>query len=252
MPRTMHHAAVSRSVSRTSGLTFFGKPVTRFQHRQLTGQVLDVPVQRVAEQHGGLVVEVVAGDQHGVAAVDCGLVEEVSLAHPARRTRNPTGGLRRGRNVVAVLVAQLDLDQAQTSLGRERTGVLGRHVAVVADPQSDVETVGVVPEVDQQVPHREAVLASGDRDQEPVLSSEHLEMVDRLGDLSSTQLQEVLGTEVGVVTRQVDDRRAATGATLRSHRHHHAPPEITGRISTVSLSSSSASPGTSVPLQITR
>ena len=47
--------------------------------------------------------------------------------------------------------------------------------------------------------------------------------------------------EVGVVPPHVDDRRPLAHGAL-----HAAPPEMTGRISTMSASSSSASPGTSV------
>ena len=107
MPRTMHYAAVSRSVSRTSGLTFFGKP-SGGQHRQLAGEVLDVPAQRVAEQHRRLVVEVVAGGDDVVAAVDRGLVEQVALGQPAGRARHPVRGRGGSRHVVAVVVAQVD------------------------------------------------------------------------------------------------------------------------------------------------
>ena len=66
---------------------------------------------------------------------------------------------------------------------------------------------------------------------------DHLEVVDRLDHLAAAELHEVLGTEVGVVPRQVDDRRTPTGSALRTGGHHHAPPEITGRISTTSSSS---------------
>ena len=64
---------------------------------------------------------------------------------------------------------------------------------------------------------------------------EHVVVLDRLGDLAPAQLDEVLDAEVGVVARQVDDRRPRLG-TYRDGTSLHTPPEITGRISTVSSS----------------
>ena len=73
------------------------------QHRMLTTEVLGLPVQHVAEQHGGLVVEVVAGDEHVEAAVDRRLVEQVTLRQAARRTRRALAAAVRRGDVVAVL-----------------------------------------------------------------------------------------------------------------------------------------------------
>ena len=76
---------------------------------------------------------------------------------------------------------------------------------------------------------------------------------------AAAQLDEVLGTEVGVVARQVDDRRclARPDSVLAVERSctrssGAAPPEMTGRTSITSSSPSRASPGTSVPLRMTR
>ncbi len=127
-----------------------------------------------------------------------------------------------------------DLDQAQTALLGEGAGVLTRSLAVVADAEPDVQPVGLVAELDQDVPHGQAVLAARHCHQHLVVGREHLEMLDRLDHLAPAQLQEVLGAEVGVVSGQVDDRRSAAGAALRTGGDHQTPPEITGRISTVS------------------
>ena len=56
----------------------------------------------------------------------------------------------------------------------------------------------------------------------------------------------MLAAEVGVVAADVDDGRPLAHGAL-----HVAPPEMTGRISTTSPSSRSASPGTSVSPRIT-
>ena len=86
-------------------LDLAGEAVARRQDGILPAQVGEVPAQHVAEQHGRLVVEVVAGGDHVVAAVEGGLVEQVPLRQPARRARRPAGRGRPGRDVEAELAA---------------------------------------------------------------------------------------------------------------------------------------------------
>ena len=74
----------------------------------------------------------------------------------------------------------------------ERPGELLRLVAVVADAEPDVEPVGVVAEVEEDVPHRQRVLAAGHGDEHPVAGGEHLELVDGLLRLVAAELGEVL------------------------------------------------------------
>ena len=117
------HLALAEAHQR---LDLAGEAVAGGQHRQLAAQVLGLPVQHVAEQHGRLVVEVVAGDDDVVAAVDGGLVEQVALRQPARRARRPAWPPAPGRDVVAVLVGQVDLDELQPPLVGEGAGVVAR------------------------------------------------------------------------------------------------------------------------------
>src|SRR5690606_12316466 len=204
-------------------------------------EVLGLPVQHVAEQHGGLVVEVVPGGDDVEAAGAGHLVEQVALGQPARRAGHPAGdGGGRG-DVVAVLLAQVDAVERQApALGeghrRRRAGL-----AVAADAEVDVQPLGPVAQLDEQVPQGEAVLAARHRHEDAVVGSEHAVLGDRLGDLVTAEPQEVLAAEVGVVAAQVDDGLAPADGAL-----HEAPPEITGRISTVSSSDSTASPATRV------
>ena len=236
MPRTTHHAAVSRSVRRTSGLTLRGKPVARREHRELAGEVLDLPAQRVAEQHGGLVVEVVAGDDDVVAAVERGLVEQVALAQPARRARHPAGGPRRGRDVVAVLVAQRHLDQLQAALGGEVAGVRRRRLAVVADAEADVQAVGLVAELDAAGPTRPGC---------PCRRTRRRACGRRGSNISQCSI--ALATWRRHSSRKCSAQKLAlcrgrsmiAGALHVRHFDpscdHRQPPEITGRISTTSV-----------------
>jgi hypothetical protein len=64
----------------------------RLQDRELAGHGRGVPAQGVAEQHRGLVVQVVAGADDVVAAVQGGPVEHVALGQPA----HPAGGAAAG------------------------------------------------------------------------------------------------------------------------------------------------------------
>jgi TRAP-type C4-dicarboxylate transport system permease large subunit len=62
------------------------------------------------------------------------------------------------------------------------------------------------------------------RDEHPLARRQHVVIGDRPLHLAPAQLLGVLGTEVGVVPREVDDRRPPADAAL-----HVAPPEITTR-----------------------
>src|SRR5207253_3937673 len=62
------------------------------EHRSLPGKVLRLPVQEVAEEHGRLVVEIVARGDDTEPEVQGGPVEQVPLAQPAGRAgRAPRG-----------------------------------------------------------------------------------------------------------------------------------------------------------------
>ena len=156
MPRTTHHAAISRSVSRTSGLTLRGKPSDAGSTGQLAGEIVDVPAHRVAEQHRRLVVEIVAGDDDVVAAVERGPVEQPALRQSARRTRHAPGRHRGRRHVVAVVVAQVDHLQVQASFGGEALDVPTALVGVLTDAEADVQPVGLVAGLDRACPTRRA------------------------------------------------------------------------------------------------
>src|SRR5262249_54534894 len=99
----------------------------------------------------------------------------------------------------------------------------------------------------QDLPHGQRVLAAGNRHEHPVVGAHHVELGDRASHLVVHELEEVLLAEVGVVAAHVDDGRTTAGPAL----HRPKPPEITGRTSISSASSSMASPGTRVPLRIT-
>ncbi len=74
-------------------------------------------------------------------------------------------------------------------------------VGILTDAQPDVEAVGVIAGLDEHVPHGQGVLAATDRDEDPIVGLQHVEVVDRLDHLATAQLLQVLGTEVGVVPR---------------------------------------------------
>src|SRR5688500_3713881 len=223
----------------------------------LAAEVVGMPVQYVAEEHRGFVVEVVARRDRVVVAVYRGLVEEVALGQSAGAARYAARGLGPARNVEAVLVADVDLDELQTAGTSERAGILARLVAVVTDAEAEIQPVGLVAEVDQEIPQPQRVLATRHGDEYSVAALEQCELLDRLCHLIAAQFEEVLGTELGVVPSDVDDRRlAAHGALHCAHpetaRPETAPPEITGRTSTLESSAINASPGTNVPSTITR
>ena len=137
-------------------LDLAGKPVAASENRQLAGQVVGLPTQRVAEQHRRLVVEVVAGRHRVVAALAGRGVEQVTLRKSARRAGHPAGHRSGGGDVEAMVVAQADLPQAQPTFVGEGAGVDAGVLAVLAYAEPDVEPVGFIAEAEQQIPDSEA------------------------------------------------------------------------------------------------
>ena len=189
-------------------------------------------MQNVSEEHRRLVVEVVTCDERVVAAFECDAIEDVSFGHATGRARRPFCGSAAVRHVVAVLFDDVDHGEGETALVREGACELTGRIAVVVNSQADVQAVNVVAEVVQDVPHRKAVLAAADGNQQLVGRFAHVELADGLLDLLMADTHEVLGTEVRVVSLQVDDRRAPAHTAL----HGAEPPEITLRISTAASS----------------
>jgi hypothetical protein len=120
------------------------------QHRALAGQVADLPVHHVAEQHRHLVVQVVAGGQGGVAPIVGHAVHDVALDQPADRARlvpaaqGPGSDLRDGLPVDLFHVHH-DQAGAGPALRHEAAafliGLIGVADATV-DAQADVKAVG--------------------------------------------------------------------------------------------------------------
>ena len=188
------------------GLHLSGEAVAGLQHRQLPAEILGLPPQGVAHQHRRLVVEVVAGGERVVTAAAGGLVEQVALRQAACRTGRPPGRPGTGGDVEAVSLRQIDGVEGETPALRVAAGKAGGRLAVVADAESQVEAVGVVAEVDQDVPHGQAVLAARDRHQHPLAGLEHAEAADSSCHLIAAQAQKMLTAEVGVVAPDIDHR----------------------------------------------
>src|SRR5207237_3227822 len=127
-------------------------------------------------------------------------------------------------------------DQLGPTALRVGPGASARLVRVLADAQAEVEAVGVVLEVEQQVPQGEGVLAARHRHQHAVPRLDHAEVVDGPLHLLPAVAQEAVLAEGGVVTAQLYDGRPTTAPAL-----HAAPPDVTFRTSTTSQSSSSTS-----------
>ena len=72
--------------------------VSRGQDRFFPRQILGLPVERVAQQPRGLVVEVVAGGEDVKPALNGSLIEEVALHRATGCARHPVGKLGRGRH----------------------------------------------------------------------------------------------------------------------------------------------------------
>src|SRR5215211_379412 len=217
------------------------EPGSRRQHGMLTAQVRSLPTQHVAEKDRRLVVEVVTGGDDVVAVLDGDRVEQVPFRESARPARS---SVRRGggaRDVVAEVGGEIDLVELQASIVRERARGVSGGVGVLPDPEPEVEPVGGIAEPEEEVPQRERVLPARHGHDDALAGANHVVVLDGPADLLAAVLQEVVAAEGGVVPADVEHRRAPAHTAL-----HAAPPEVTGRISTTSVSDSRASRVTSV------
>src|SRR5205823_3240134 len=112
-----------------------------------------------------------------------------------------------------------------------------RVAGVLADAQVDVEAVAVVPEIQQHVPERQAVLAAAHRHQHLLRVAEHLVVANRPLDLVTEESLEAIAAVGGVVAPDLDPRLLTAACAA----HPQAPPDITGRTSTTSSASIQAS-----------
>ena len=178
----------------------------------LAAEVAGVPAQHVAEQHRGLVVEVVAGGDDVVAVLERGRVEEVALRQPARAARARAGwprrrrgcrsrSRRRGRPRCSVPAARV----ARTS-----RAYVARLVGVLADAEPEVEAVGLVAERARGGPTARASPCRPTPRRAPARRAAIMScVVDRPPDLLLAVVEEVVAAERGVVAAHVDDRRLA-------------------------------------------
>jgi hypothetical protein len=184
-----------------------------------------------AEEGCRLVVEVVAGGDDRQPHFEGGPVHQVALAEPAAGARRSPRDLLDDRDRSADLVGHASHDQRRAPPRSERLALRSRFDGVVEDAEVEVEAGGVIALVDEDVPERERVLAAGHGDQHALLAREHAVAPDRLAHLVPEELDEVVGTERGVVPAQLDGGRAAAFPAL-----HVRPPDITGRSSMLSSS----------------
>ena len=104
------------------GLHLLDQPSSAGEQRGLARDVLGLPPQGVAEQRGGLVVEVVAGRDDVEPPVEGSGVEDVALRQAADRaggTRSLTSG---GGDVEPVLVARSTTTQLGAALAAKASG----------------------------------------------------------------------------------------------------------------------------------
>src|SRR3954454_23032658 len=125
-------------------------------------------------------------------------------------------------------------------------------VAVVADAETEVDAVGLVAEVEQDVPQRQRVLATGDSDEDPLAVTHHRVRVDSATHLFVTVMHEAVTAERCAMARDVDDGRPTAGFALHCRPPLScAPPLMTGRISMSSSSASGTSPVTRLSSRMT-
>src|SRR4029077_18718773 len=124
----------------------------RGERRMLATEVSRLPAQHVAEEHRRFVVEVVSRREDVVSVRHRRFVEDVALRESARGTGDAPGGPRASWDIEAVRVLQVDLEERPVVLLRERPRELPRAIGVAPDAETDIEAVGFVAQLPQQLP----------------------------------------------------------------------------------------------------
>ena len=187
-----------------------GEAGRRRQHRVLAAEVAGLPAQHVAEQHRGLVVEVVAGGDDVVAVVERGRVEQVALREAARAAGRAAGGRGGAGDVVAVVGREVDLDAAVRPMrGRELARV--RRRTRRSTRRSRARGRGRRPRSRARTRMSHSASESLPPDTATSTRSpgcEHVCECDRPAHLLVAVVEEVVAAERRVVAADVDDRRA--------------------------------------------
>src|SRR5439155_24371425 len=131
------------------------EPRCRGQHGMLAAQIARLPPENVAEENRRLVVEVVAGGDDVVSVLDGDRVEQVPFRQTTRAARSSVRRRRGAWDVVTEVGGEVDLVQLETSILRECARGVSRGLGVLADPEPQVQPVGAVAEVDEEVPQGE-------------------------------------------------------------------------------------------------
>jgi hypothetical protein len=94
-------------------LCLLGKAVSCWKDRELSTEILRVPVEGVTEEHRSLVIEVVAGYQNVISTIKRSSIEEMAFRESARGTWSPASCSGSGGDVVAVLAGEIDSEKFQ-------------------------------------------------------------------------------------------------------------------------------------------
>ena len=188
----------------------------RRQRRHLARDVFGLPVQGVAHQRRGFVVQVVSGHEHVVPALRRSQVREVPLREAAHAARRSAALARDLLDREPLVLFQIVDDQLAAALLGERLALVARLRAIVlAGPERDVEAGRVVAHIHQDVPQGERVLPAGHADEQAVGLFEHRVVFDRFRDLVAHVAKEAVGAERRVRAGDFDLRRLAAALALR-------------------------------------
>ena len=125
--------------------------------------------------------------------------------------------------------------RCRPALVGEGAGHLARRVAVVADAEPEVEAVGLVAELEEDVPHGQRVLAAATRRRAPARPGASMsKSLMALATWSRHSRRKCSAQKLALWRRM-----SMTAGSLHTVHFTSHPPEMTGRISTVSASSSS-------------
>src|SRR6266511_2557382 len=258
--RALLHHIVDPAQERVRGGLQLGQPDQRFdllhhalarrEDRELPGDVLGLPPKRVPEQRGSLVVQVVAGGHHVEPVVQGHPVEHVPLREAAHGACGPGPLLAGGGDVVAVLAAEVHVDEVRFVFVGEGLRDNAGALRVLADPEPQVHPGGPVSQIEEDLPQPQGVLAARDGDHDPFVRPEHPVRLDGALHRLVHVVHEALLAEGGVVPPDLHHGRPPAPPAPHSSIPPE-PPEITGRTSISSPSSSRSSRVTSALSRIT-
>ncbi len=202
---------------------FFGKSFDRCGERgALLFEIVLLPMQHVAEEAGGLVVEIVAGGHHVIVLLDRDPIELVSFDRAAGAAGRTMNDLRQFLDASTFLLLNgvcMERRAQRCPDGlRIPEDFLMRVIGIAGNAEIHVECVRLVSELQKDVPECQTVFSARHSHKNPIFFSKHLLRSDRACRLVMNECGEAPFAECRVMAGESDRGLGFTFCAVHGYR----------------------------------